>query len=173
MSDFIEAGKKQQKLPKSEVLDIPNLKSNEHYSRITKKLQTLHAELLRLEHDGKLSYASDNPALISDYLGKIRLNCNMLFSFLNTYIDIESDLLKELNEKRTNLYQQRLAEPKGTPSAAETHSRALTRLDETSVKIVQNRIQQIKNEFERYNGICMYLQSKMKEHNTDKMMLNA
>lgn len=172
---FIEAGKntpveEAPKVTTAEVLSIPTLESNENYKNITSSLRSCHGDLLKLEQQGKLSNATDNPGLIGDYLGKLRLNCNMLFSFLNNYIDVENDLIKELNEKRQSLYEARLREPKGTPSAADTHSKALTRVDEASLKIVQNRIQQIKNEYERYNGICMYLQSRLKEFNTERIM---
>lgn len=172
---FIEAGKSEptaevEKVSTAEVLSIPSLESNKQYAEITSGLRRAHGDLLKLEAQGKLSNATDNPGLIGDYLGKLRLNCNMLFAFLNNYIDVENDLIKELNEKRQSIYEQRLREPKGTPSSADTHSKALTRVDEASLKIVQNRIQQIKNEYERYNGICMYLQSRLKEFNTERIM---
>lgn len=172
---FIEAGKnlpteKTEKVTTAEVLAIPSLDSNENYKNITGSLRTWHGELLRMESEGKLSNATENPGLIGDYLGRLRLNCNMLFSFLNNYIDVENDLIKELNEKRQAIYEARLREPKGTPSAADTHSKAMTRVDEASLKVVQNRITQIKNEYERYNGICMYLQSRLKEFNTERIM---
>lgn len=175
MDGFVEAGKTKavQDIPRTttaEVLSIPSLEDNQNYKNITTALRTCHGELLHLEREGKLSNATENPGLIGDYLGKLRLNANMLFSFLNNYIDVENDLIKELNEKRQALYEQRLREPKGTPSAADTHSKALTRVDEASLKIVQNRISQIKNEYERYNGICMYLQSRLKEFNTERIM---
>ena len=152
------------------VLNVPKPTSNEHYVRITSQLKRLHADLLRFEDEGKLSNASENPGLIGDYLGKLRLNVNMLFAFLNQYSELENDLIKEPNEKRQRIYETRLAEPKGTPSSADTHSKAMTRVDEASLKIVQNTIQQIKNEYERYNGICMYLQSRLKEFNTERIM---
>lgn len=172
---FIEAGKhlpveEVEKPTVAEVLSVPTLESNKQYAEITSQLRTMHGDLLQMEKQGQLSNASENPGLIGDYLGKLRLNCNMLFSFLNNYIDVENELIKELNEKRQALYEARLREPKGTPSAADTHSKALTRVDEASLKIVQNRIQQIKNEYERYNGICMYLQSRLKEFNTERIM---
>ncbi len=174
MSEWAEAGTKvvaekaTTRLP--EVLAVPSPSENADYTRITSQLKRLHADLLRMEQEGKLSNATDNPGLIGDYLGKLRLNVNMLFAFINQYVDLENDLIKELNEKRQGIYEQRLSEPKGTPSAADTHSKAMTRVDEASLKMVQNRITQIKNEYERYNGICMYLQSRLKEFNTERIM---
>ena len=153
-----------------EVLMIPKLESNENYKRIVTSLRAWHEDLLKLEVEGKLSNAVDNPGLIGDYLGKLRLNCNMLYSFLNNFIDVENDLIKELNEKRQFLYEQYLKLPKGSPNSAELHSKNMTRVDEASLKLVQNRIQQIKNEYERYNGICMYLQSRLKEFNSERIM---
>jgi hypothetical protein len=89
---------------------------------------------------------------------------------MNIYIDILSDLEKELAEKRQSLFVMRLAEPKQTPSSAKNYSEELTRVDAMTVKIVQNRINQIKNDYERYNGICISLQSTMKAENTERIM---
>jgi hypothetical protein len=78
--------------------------------------------------------------------------------------------MQETAVKRQRLYEQRLALPKSSPSASETHARELCRIDDANVKVLENRISQIKNEYERYNGICMYLQSRMKEFNTERMV---
>lgn len=139
------------------------------YTEIVSGLRTLHGELLKLEKEGKLNNAIENPSLIGDYLGRLRLNANLLFSFLNKYIDAHSDLLVEYNTKRQNLYEEAIKAGK-SPSAAETNAREGTRIEDTNVKVIENRIQQIKNEYERYNGICMYLQSRLKEFNTERIM---
>lgn len=165
---FVEAGKPS--IDREEVLAIPNPDSNPHYKRITGDLQRLHSELIKFEADGKLNNAVENPGLIGDYLGKLRLNCNLLFAFWNQYIDIMSDLQQEYASKKQGLYVERLAMPKGTPSAAKNHADEMTRVDNASIKAVENRIQQIKNEYERYNGICMFLQSRLKEFNTERIM---
>jgi len=172
MNEWHEAGKvpSVRTLSADEVLMIPKLESNENYRNIVSNLRTWHGDLLRMENEGKLNNDSDNPGLIGNYLGKLRLNCNMLFSFWNNFIDVESDLNKELSEKRQSIYEQYLKLPKASPSAADSHSKNMTRVDEASLKIVQNRIQQIRNEYERYNGICMYLQSRLKEFNTERIM---
>lgn len=145
------------------------LENDPRYQEIVSGLRTLHGELLKLEKEGKLGNAIENPSLIGDYLGRLRLNANLLFSFLNVYIDVHSDLLVEYNTKRQNLYEESIKAGK-SPSAAETHAREGTRLEDTNVKVIENRIQQIKNEYERYNGICMYLQSRLKEFNTERIM---
>lgn len=155
---------------KGEILDVPNpIEGNAEYKRIVTELQRWHGELLKLETEGKLM-SLDNPLTPSEYLGKLRLNANMLYAFMNNYIDILNELQKVLARKRQELYEARLAEPKASPSAAEAHAKNLTRIDEANVKQVENRIQQIKNEYERYNGICLYLHSKMKEVNTERIM---
>lgn len=173
MSDWVEVGGKPE-TPSVElsgdVIDIPNPTEDKNYARITKELQQWHKELLELEAEGKLSDIVNNPVTASDYLAKLRLNVNMLFAFWNNYIDVMNDLQKALAAKRQALYEERLSQPKGTPSAAEAHSKAMTRTDEINVKQVENRIQQIKNDYERYNGICLFLHSKMKEVNTERIM---
>ena len=55
-------------------------------------------------------------------------------------------------------------------NAAKNSSGELTRKDEALTKTIEHRIQQIKNEYERYNGICIFLQSRMKEFNTERIM---
>lgn len=154
----------------NKVADVPAPSSNPAYVKLTKQLETYHADLLRLETEGKLANTSDVPGLASEYQRRMRLNVNMLYSFMNTYIDILSDLEKELAEKRQSLFVMRLAEPKQTPSSAKNYSEELTRVDAMTVKIVQNRINQIKNDYERYNGICISLQSTMKAENTERIM---
>jgi hypothetical protein len=147
---------------------IPKLRDNERYVGITSQLKQHHSELLKLESAGKLSQVKDSP-LVGDYLAKLRLNVNLLFAFLNNYLDVHSDLTRELAAKRQTLYEEQLADGK-SPSAAETHSKQLTRIDEATVKVVENQMQQIKNEYERFNGICMMLQSRLKEFNTERIV---
>lgn len=151
-------------------LDALRLADNKKYATITNECQTIHGELLRYEREGKLGNYVENPSLIGDYLGKLRLNANQLFAFMNIYMDIINDLEIAYAEKRQKLYTDKLAEPKGSPSGAEKHAREMTRVDEAKIENVKNMIQQVKNEYERYNGICMYLQSRMKEFNTERMV---
>lgn len=151
-------------------LDDLRLTENSKYGAVTTECQNLHKQLLEYERQGKLGNYVENPSLIGDYLGKLRLNANQLFAFQNIYIDIVSDLKREYADKRQDLYLTKLNEPKGSASAAEKHAREMTRRDEAKIEVVENTIQQIKNEYERYNGICMYLQSRMKEFNTEKVM---
>lgn len=172
-ANAIEAGSLQsiaETLLDSINLDQLRLEDNKQYQAVTRKCQTIHQTLTEYEQEGKLANYTENPALIGDYLGKLRLNANKLFAFTNIYIDILSDLQLEYATKRQNLYLEKLNEPKGSPSAAEKHARELTRVDESKIGFVENMIQQIKNEYERYNGICMYLQSRMKEFNTERMV---
>ena len=171
----VEAGKKKpvsidEGLLESINLDDLRLTENKKYMTVVSECSGLHASLLKYERDGKLGNYVENPSLIGDYLGKLRLNANQLFGFMNVYIDILSDLKREYAAKRQALYEERLAEPKGSPSAAEKHARELTREDEAKIDVINNNIDQVRNEYERYNGICMYLQSRMKEFNTERMV---
>jgi len=151
-------------------LDELRLAENAKYNAITSQCQTIHADLLQYERTGKLGNYVENPSLIGDYLGKLRLNANQLFAFMNIYIDILNDLQVAYASKRQGLYTELLATPKGSASAGEKHAREMTRVDEAKISNIENTITQIKNEYERYNGICMYLQSRMKEFNTERMV---
>lgn len=164
MSDWVEAG-----ATKAEVLSVPNPEENPRYKQITTELRQYHAELIKLEKAEKLRDAVNSPGIISDYLGKLRLGCSLLFEYSNRYIDVHSDLQKELAEKQQAIYVAGIQEGK-TPSGAETHAKAMTKVDAISIKIVENRMQQIKNEYERYNTITMYLMAKLKEYNTERFM---
>ena len=178
---FIEAGAKKhttvnipaeqnEVTPTIEMAEIPAPSENKQYVAVTKQLESYHKDLLRLESEGKLANTSDVPGLASEYQRRMRLNVNMLYAFMNQYIDVLSDLEKEYAEKRQRLFVERLAQPKGTPSSAKAYSEEMTRMDNMTVKIVQNRINQIKNDYERYNGICISLQSTMKAENTERIM---
>lgn len=163
--EWVEAiGKKPEKsivVEDIEVADI-NPVNDPRYVAVTKKLRTWHGELL------KEGFA-ENPALIGDYLGKLRLNVNLLFSFLNAYIDLLVDQNIEVANKRQNLYEEAIKLGR-SENASKNSSGELTRKDEALTKTIEYRIQQIKNEYERYNGICIFLQSRMKEFNTERIM---
>lgn len=149
-------------------MSVPKLQEHPRYVQITNELRLHHKELLELEREGRLKEVKDSP-LIGDYLTKLRLNVNLLFAFINNYLDVHSDLTVELAEKRQKLYEEQLEEGK-SPSAAEIHAKQLTRVDEATVKVVENQMQQLKNEYERFNGICMMLQSRLREFNTERVM---
>lgn len=157
-------------MPSEGVADIPAPSATPAYIKLTKQLEIMHADLLRLEGEGKFANLSDVAGLASEYQRRMRLNVNMLYSFLNTYIDVLSDLEKEYAERRQALFVERLHQPKGTPAAAKAYSEEMTRVDAMTIKIVSNRIQQIKNDYERYNGICISLQSTMKAENAERIM---
>lgn len=106
---------------------------------------------------------------LADDLGGLRLGANKIFAFINKYITVLTQLDQEASDKRQKLYEEALAEGK-SPSAADNHSRNLSRTEDSRVRIVENGIQQMKNDYERFNGICMYLQSRMKEANTERIM---
>lgn len=168
---FIEAGNSTPVVEApTDILSIPAPSENKQYTAITSQLQTLHGDLLRLEREGKLANISDNPGLASEYQRKLRLNVNMLFAFKNQYIDVLSDLQKEYAELRQRLFEERMLLPKSSPSASETYATEKTRVAAMSIKIVENRINQIANDYERYNGICISLQSTMKAENTERIM---
>ena len=130
---------------------------------LTTNLASIHAQLLKMK-------LAENPALIGDMLGELRLGANQLFSYLNIYIDALSDMQQAYARKRQAIFEQRIALPKGSPSGSEHYAREMTRIEDADIKVVENRIQQIKNDYERYNGICIYLQSRMREFNTERIM---
>lgn len=171
-ADAIEAGSPRattENLLDTIDLDDLRLAKNTTYIKIVAECKTLHNDLLKNEGKDNAGAYIENPALIGNYLGRLRLNANRLFTYMNIYIDILSDLQREYAVKRQGLYEAQLQSGK-SPSAAEKHAREMSRIDETTIGVIENNIQQVKNEYERYNGICMYLQSRMKEFNTERMV---
>lgn len=156
-------------VPSDDSIQVPNPDTNKRYAAVTDQLRQWHGELLAMEKEGKLSLGTDNPAAIGDYLSKLRLNCNLLFRFKNEYLDILNDLQTEAAVKRQTIFESALAEKK-SPNAAENMARELTRVDENNCKQVENRIAQITNEYERFNGICIFLHSRTREFNTERIM---
>jgi hypothetical protein len=142
---------------------------DERYKQTVSTCRTIHGELITLESEGKISNARENPALIGDYLTRLRLHANLLYSFMNGYLDVLNEALRGTAKKRQDLYEKQVEAGKSS-NAAETHARETTRVDEANIKIIENTIQQIKNEYERYNGICISLQSRMKEFDTERRM---
>jgi len=151
-------------------LDDLRLAENTAYQKLVADCAGKHKELLAYETQYGVKAYTDNPAVIGQHLGYLRLNANMLFGYLNIYIDLLSDLQRDYATKRKELYLEAFNAPKGSASGAEKHARENTRVDESKISVIENNIQQIKNEYERYNGICMYLQSRMKEFNTERMV---
>lgn len=141
----------------------------EQLQNVNSTLRVAHGELLKLERDGFDKAVRDNPALIGEYLIKLRLNCNLLFAFINQYLEILSEAQRGTAEKRQGIYEAQLAEKK-SPNMSKEHAENMTRIDSANIKVVENKIQQIKNDYERYNGICMALQSRMKEFDTERRM---
>lgn len=140
---------------------MEELLKDERYKAIINKLKGYHSELLKINLE-------ENPVLIGRYLGDIRLTANLLFTFLNHYITIVDKYNQEYNKKRQDIYQESLN--KGLSSSAATgSSRELTRFDEARVESIKYTIQVIKNDYERYNSICIYLQSRLREFNTERM----
>jgi len=170
---FIEAGAskavKAHVPSKAVVQDVPAPSESTAYTRLTKQLEIQHGELIRLEAEGKLVNTGTQSGLAGEYQRRMRLNVNMLFSFLNKYIDVLSDLEKELAEKRQALFMEQFKQPKGSANSAEKYAKEMTTVDQATVKIVQNRINQIKNDYERYNGITISLQSTVKAESTERM----
>ena len=150
-------------------LDDLRLVKNDTYIKIVAECKTIHNDLLKNEGTDNAGLYIENPALIGNYLGRLRLNANRLFTYLNIYIDVLSDLQREYAVKRQSMYEGQIEQGK-SPSAAVNHAREMSRIDETTIGVIENNIQQVKNEYERYNGICMYLQSRMKEFNTERMV---
>jgi len=134
------------------------------YTEILKHLQNIHAELLNSD------LTSVDPELLVKNLGEIRLNVNKLFAFINYYIDALSNLELAYADKRKSLFVEKMSEPKGSVSKAESYAREMMRIDEAEIKVVQNRIKQIQNEYERYNTIAIYLHARMKENQSEKFM---
>lgn len=146
------------------------LTHEEQYQQIVSTLRVAHGELLRIEGQGFDTAVRDNPALIGEYLMKLRLNCNLLFSFQNKYLETLAVAIRGTAEKQQGIYETQLALKK-SENAAKNHAGEMTRVDNANIKVLENKVQQIKNEYERYSGICMALQSRMREFDTERRTL--
>jgi hypothetical protein len=158
MTDFKEA--KGKPLPKIAPIQGTNPEDDPRYVALLTSLQTVHGTLLKTN-------LSENPALIGDYLGDLRLGANQLFAYLNIYIDVLTEAQVEHAARRQAIFESEIAQKK-SPSAAETYAREMTRDSDANVKVIENRIQQIKNNYERFSGIAIYLQSRMKEFQSER-----
>lgn len=134
------------------------------FVNILKTLQGYHVDLLKIQD--KLA---DNPVQAGEYQGKLRLEVNKLFAYMNAYIDLQVDISEDYARTRQNLYETGLKSGK-SPSAAEKHAGEMTRILASNLAIAKFRVDQIKNEYERYNGIAIYLATRMKEFNSERMM---
>lgn len=144
-----------------------SLQEDNRYQQIVSSLRTWHGELLDMEKEGNINAERDNPAKIGEYLTKLRLHANMLYSFMNFYLDVLNTGIKGTAEKRQKFYEEGIAQKK-SENASKNHAQEMTRVDDANVKIIENTLQQIKNEYERYNGICISLQSRMREFDTER-----
>lgn len=138
------------------------MEQDSRYNQLVAKLRQAHAELLR-------ENLAENPVKIGEYLGNLRLNANMLFAFINFIIKEIDQSQIEVAKSREAIYLQNIKDGK-SQNAAETDARERTRVEESKVKSLEYKLQLVKNEYERYNGICMYLQSRLKEFNTERMV---
>lgn len=144
------------------------LTDNQKYQELLKNCNTVHKQLLQYESANKANSYVDNPSLIGEYLGKLRLNANMFFSYMNIYIDLISELELEYAKKRQAIYKEQLEQT--SVSSAEKYAREMTRIDEAKINTVKNSLNQIRNNYEQFNSICIYLQSRLKEFTTEKML---
>lgn len=144
--------------------DLPSPNDDERYTALLSSLRTLHGVLRKRDYNNPSDLLT-----IKDDLGQLRLSANLLFSFLNQYIDVLTELEQHSAIKRQTEYEKGIKDGM-SPNASELHSRNITRIDEARVKTIENRINQIKNEYERYNTIAMYLQSRLKEAQSERML---
>lgn len=139
------------------------------YDNLNHELRTLHAALIKLQDEGKLSDARENAGLIGDHLMQMRLKCSLLMRFKNDMIDVHSKAAAEYAAKREEIYHTLRKEGK-TPSAAQDEARERTRMLEADVTVAKNNVNKVSNDYERYNPICLSLQSRMREFSTERMV---
>lgn len=145
------------------------LSREEQLQNVTSTLRIAHGELLNLERSGFDQAVRDNPALIGEYLIKLRLNCNLLFAFQNKYLQALAEAIRGTAEKQQGIYEAQLKLGK-SENMAKNHSGEMTRIDNANIKVLENKVQQIKNEYSRYDSICMSLQSRMREFEAERRM---
>lgn len=134
------------------------------YEKLTGYLHDKHMELRALPTDIR-----ENPARLAEELTTIRLNCNVLFLFTNKLYDLLNDEIGRVAAKRQLAYEEQLALGK-SENAAKNHSGEITRIDEARIKVIENTITQVKGEFNRYDGICMMLQTRMRGFDSEMRM---
>ena len=137
-------------------------KSDPNYVALLTELQRYHRDLLKMD-------LAEDPVQAGEYQGHIRLAVNKLFAYMNIYIDLQVDISEEYARTRQALYVEQLKMGK-SPSAADKHAGEMTRIDSSNLSVVQLRVKQIQNEYERYNGIAIYLASRAKGFNTERIM---
>lgn len=162
---FIEVGE----TPKIEPVtgdfsSINNPTNDPEYNKLLKRLQGYHLDLLR--EDEKLA---DNPVLAGEYQGKLRLDVSRLFAYMNAFIDLQVSVSENYAKERERIYKEQLALGK-SPSAAVNHAGEVTRILSSNVAIAKLRVDQIKNEYDRYNSIAIYLATRMKEFATERFL---
>ena len=133
------------------------------YVKILEKLQASHVELMKLDR------ADPNPVEMQRIMGDLRIEVNRLFIYMNQYIDVQIEMAEEYANNRESTYIKSLTEGK-SPSAASKHASEITRVQDNAVGIAKLRLQQIKNNYERYDGLSIYLASRLKGINTEKMI---
>jgi len=139
-----------------------NPMSDPNYAALLVELQGYHRDLLKMN-------LAEDPVQAGEYQGYIRLAVNKLFAYMNIYIDLQVDVSEEYAKARQALYTEQLKLGK-SPSAADKHAGEMTRVDSANLAVVQLRVKQIQNEYERYNGIAIYLASRAKGFNTERIM---
>lgn len=138
--------------------------TEERYKSILSALEGYRQELL-VDHD-KLA---DNPVKAGEYQGKIRLGVSDLITYMNEAIDRQIEASEEYAREKSRIYQAQLKEGK-TPSAAEKHATEMTRELNATVLTAKLRVDQIKNEYEKYSNIAIYLASRAKEFISERYM---
>lgn len=134
------------------------------YVKLLEKLQGYHLALLR--DDEKLA---DNPVLAGEYQGKLRLEVARLFAYLNNFVDLQVMVSEDYSKERERIYKEQIALGK-SPSAASSHASETTRQLANNAAIAKLRVDQIRNNYERYNSIAIYLATRMKEFSAERYM---
>ena len=137
--------------------------SKTQYEQLSKELRELHKEIMKMESEGNLVRDA------GDTLMKLRLRISYLMRFKNEYIDIENEAMKNYAAMRQEIYEAAILDGK-SHSTAQDIARESTRKDEAAVAIAKNDVRKIANDYERYNPICMALQSLIKEQNSERAM---
>lgn len=143
--------------------DRINPMDDQTYVKLLERLQKSHVELIKLDR------TDPNPVVMERLMGDIRIHCNRLFIYMNDYIDLQIKLSEEYANAREQLYVKQLEAGK-SPSAAEKAAVEMTRVQNNAVAISKLRLDQIKNEYNRYDSLAIYLASCLKSAQTERMM---
>lgn len=140
---------------------VPPLTENEPYQELLKKLDGIHQELK--------NGLRENPAMLGEKLEQLRLEAGYIRPFVNAQFDILNDEMQTLAAKKKKLYDA-LRKSGKSENASKNHLSEWYRVEDVQIVVLQNHIKMMLGDYERFDAICMMMQSRLKEFTTERLM---